>query len=85
MNRLSHADERINELTLSKKKTKEKLREWMENESEELRSSDELKRILEHEMNVRVRVETELQNLQKVSCAALKFSFNRLISWLSAK
>jgi hypothetical protein len=68
--RLALADERIVKVTEKKDKAKEQLREVLEEREYSLnRSTDsgEMRRILEHEMEVRVKVETELQNLHKVS------------------
>lgn len=67
------AEDRIVELTASKNKAKEQLREVMEEHEYSLNRSmentkvaDDVRRMLEHEMDVRVRLETELQSLQKV-------------------
>ena len=61
------------ELTASKNKAKDQLREVMEEHEYSLNRSmdnskvtDDMRRVLEHEMEVRVRVESELQKLQKV-------------------
>jgi hypothetical protein len=71
---LHTTEDRIVELTASKNKAKEQLREVMEENEYSLNRSmenskvaDDMRRILENEMDVRVRVENELQNLQKVT------------------
>lgn len=72
--RLHIADEKIIDLKASKSKLKDRLKDAVDElreipqqrAADESKFSDEMRRILENEMDVRVKVETELHNLQKV-------------------